>query len=156
MFVDECAIARAHSDLIRPGVRLRFGPGSSLQRREGVRLPSPPLSELRLELDLLHLWPSGHRTPLRVKLGATAQRRGVRWWFMCPACGRRCFCLYSPSPNAAFFCRLCWQLSYRTQYEKGKLSMQARYLKTFFKVMDIHAALDARGWLPPASQEGNG
>lgn len=36
---------------------------------------------------------------------------GVRWWFRCPGCGRRCAKLYH-DPGSLFLCRICQDLTY--------------------------------------------
>lgn len=38
---------------------------------------------------------------------------GVRWWFVCPKCGRRCYKLYRPRHRRYFACRICHELKYR-------------------------------------------
>ena len=38
---------------------------------------------------------------------------GVRWWFRCPRCGKRCSALYIKSKY--FWCRKCNNLTYRSQ-----------------------------------------
>ncbi|NPU98912.1 MAG: hypothetical protein HPY51_17075 [Candidatus Omnitrophica bacterium] len=42
---------------------------------------------------------------------------GRRWWFECPACGRRCFKLYLPPGATVFACRACYDLTYRSAQE---------------------------------------
>jgi len=42
---------------------------------------------------------------------------GKRWWFRCPSCGRRCRILYLPPFENKFACRLCHNLTYRSQQE---------------------------------------
>ena len=39
--------------------------------------------------------------------------RGRRWWFRCPACGRRCLHIY---PTQGLVCRQCARLKYAAQY----------------------------------------
>jgi hypothetical protein len=39
---------------------------------------------------------------------------GVRWWWLCPNCGRRCGKLYLPPRRHLFKCRVCYQLSYES------------------------------------------
>ena len=47
---------------------------------------------------------------------------GMRWWFFCPACDRRCRILYLPSDEIYFACRICHNLTYESQQEgKDKL-----------------------------------
>jgi hypothetical protein len=40
---------------------------------------------------------------------------GVRWWFDCPRCCRRCATLYLPRAESAFGCRRCYGLKYASQ-----------------------------------------
>jgi hypothetical protein len=42
---------------------------------------------------------------------------GERWWFNCPECHRRCRILYKPYYANVFKCRLCYNLTYRSQQE---------------------------------------
>ena len=37
---------------------------------------------------------------------------GVRWWFICRECGRRCYKLYQPRHRRYFACRICHKLKY--------------------------------------------
>ena len=37
---------------------------------------------------------------------------GIRWWFVCPRCGRRIAHLYRPSDRSRFLCRHCHKLTY--------------------------------------------
>jgi hypothetical protein len=37
---------------------------------------------------------------------------GIRWWFLCPGCSRRCAFLYLPWWKQSFKCRLCHDLTY--------------------------------------------
>jgi hypothetical protein len=39
---------------------------------------------------------------------------GVRWWFSCPQCGKRCKKLYLPPGQWEIGCRLCHNLTYRS------------------------------------------
>jgi len=45
----------------------------------------------------------------------TAQRRGNRLWFLCPACDRQCGVLYLKPGERTFRCRVCGKLVYRSQ-----------------------------------------
>ena len=42
---------------------------------------------------------------------------GLRWWFRCPGCKRRCTKLYLPRGASAFLCRECHDLTYATCIE---------------------------------------
>jgi hypothetical protein len=65
------------------------------------------------------------REDVRIRFESTPQHLGgVRWWLLCPRCGRRRAKLYShPSTLAAYACRECHQLRYRSQC----LSMPERW-----------------------------
>lgn len=55
-------------------------------------------------------WPRVHEV---LALDCTGQHfGGVRRWFICPSCDRRCEVLYA---GEAFRCRVCLDLSYRSQ-----------------------------------------
>ena len=41
---------------------------------------------------------------------------GVRWWFRCPGCRRRCAKLYH-EPRSVFLCRICHDLTYESCIE---------------------------------------
>ena len=43
---------------------------------------------------------------------------GKRWWFLCPECQRRCRIIYGASSSGYFACRLCHDLTYRSQQER--------------------------------------
>ena len=45
---------------------------------------------------------------------------GLRWWLICPQCGRRCGKLYLPSGARRFACRLCHNLTYTSSQEHDK------------------------------------
>ena|SRR2546422_9535406 len=63
---------------------------------------------------------------MRLYLGSTGQIvslhstalhfGGVRWWFRCPGCRRRCAKLYH-DPSSVFFCRICNDLTYESCIE---------------------------------------
>lgn len=55
---------------------------------------------------------------VRFTVAATRQKLGgVRWWFTCPNCERRCEFLYVRRGYGApsLRCRKCWNLTYRSQ-----------------------------------------
>ena len=43
---------------------------------------------------------------------------GKRWWFRCPGCNRRCRIIYQPPGARVFACRICHNLTYKSQQEK--------------------------------------
>jgi hypothetical protein len=45
---------------------------------------------------------------------------GVRWWFRCPTCTRRCAVLYRPTYRHRFVCRQCNHLTYTSAQEAHK------------------------------------
>ena len=54
---------------------------------------------------------------------------GVRWWFLCPQCGRRCGVLYlERAATLLWACRLCRGLVYRSQLE-GQTGRRVRKLR---------------------------
>jgi hypothetical protein len=64
---------------------------------------------LRIDEVRLYLFSSRQAVHLR----PTPQRfGGLRWWFACPGCWRRCAKLYLPRQASVFLCRLCHDLSY--------------------------------------------
>jgi hypothetical protein len=46
---------------------------------------------------------------------------GIKYWFVCPNCGRRCGVLYRYPLNTLLGCRLCLGLRYRNQQYKGMI-----------------------------------
>lgn len=58
-----------------------------------------------------------------VAVVATTQRLGgVRWWFNCPTCARRCAVLYRPRGSERYTCRVCTGAG----YESPKVSRRRR------------------------------
>jgi len=58
-----------------------------------------------------------HRIDLPVALTSSLlHHRGHRWWFSCPACGRRVGVLHLPPGEVFFACRACHDLSYRSRW----------------------------------------
>lgn len=76
-------------------------------------------------------------TEQRIMLRPTPLRfGGVRWWFICPKCERRCAKLHLPAMGSLFLCRLCHDLSYdscNSKKVKGYTTNQlAKGLKEIF------------------------
>ena len=125
-----------------------FGSGRwNTTRRQAdgsFRLPAPPAWMVAAGSGVWR-WPKGFRVfcdiedgtaVLRYPAGRGVQRvglestpanlGGVRWWWLCPACYRRCLKLYFPPRAERLACRLCHNLS----YESAQAS-RARYYKLF-------------------------
>jgi hypothetical protein len=58
----------------------------------------------------------------------------LRYWLLCPSCGRRCGNLYLPPSGPRFICRLCGNLTYTTCQESGKSNILARLLGAEFAI----------------------
>lgn len=72
---------------------------------DAINLSRPSQDEMQMSLD---------ESEQRVELRPTLLRfGGVRWWFQCPECMKRCVKLYKP-PDAVFRCRQCHNLTYRS------------------------------------------
>ena len=69
------------------------------------------------------LWPCLYVTTTKPYFG------GVRWWFLCPECGRRVGKLYATEARREFACRVCWDLVYECQHRKHPLSVMMRRAK---------------------------
>lgn len=59
---------------------------------------------------------------------------GVRYWWVCPGCCRRCAMLYTASGRIYFRCRECYNLTYQSSNDSGKFNglyrIIARNLRT--------------------------
>ena len=86
---------------------------------------------LSVEIDV---GPSG--AVQHVAVVATRQRLGgVRWWFSCPRCERRCAVLYRPRESEHYACRVCTG----ADYESPKVSRRRRAER---RAMKIRAKLE--------------
>ena len=113
----------ATANLLRRGARWKGG----WQWQTGD--PKRPITSIDLEVDLTDPAPeyrllytltsSGEQVEQHAALMSTAPRYGgVRWWFACPYCRRRCGKLYlPPGGSRRFACRRCHNLRYATQRE---------------------------------------
>lgn len=67
----------------------------------------------------LHYTASGQSYDYLVRVDTTTPHYGgVRYWWLCPACGRRCRILYG---GCRFLCRQCHDLTYETTQSGGDL-----------------------------------
>lgn len=100
----------------------------------------------------------------RVELTRTPCRfGGLRTWFACPDCGRRCAVVYGVNGNARFSCRLCMNLAYASEAEgaaerlwRRQIKLQARVgedggrpkwmrARTYWRICEmVEAVADAR------------
>ncbi len=109
-----------------------------------IRLPAPPAWMVAEGSGVWH-WPKGFRVfcdiedgaaVLRYPAGRGVQRAvlestranlgGVRWWWLCPYCPRRCLKLYLAPRSDFFACRICHDLSYESAQ-----SSRASYYELF-------------------------
>jgi hypothetical protein len=74
-----------------------------------------------------------------------AQFGGVRYWFNCPSCWRRCAKLYLPPGGLYFRCRLCYHLTYESCKESRKYDRLFSMLaaETGGSISDVKRALKA-------------
>jgi hypothetical protein len=67
--------------------------------------------------------------PVAVRLVKTHPHfGGVRIWYQCPHCLRRCGKLYAPRSNPLLGCRRCLDLSYFLQHRKSNSSALTHWL----------------------------
>ncbi len=120
------------------------------------RLPAPP-AWMVAEGSGVWRWPKGFRVFCDIEDGAAVLRYpagrgvqrvglestpanlgGVRWWWLCPYCPRRCRKLYLPPRSNFFACRICHDLSYESAQ-----SSRASYYE-LFKSSARHCRLDCQ------------
>lgn len=76
----------------------------------------------------IDLGPSGSVQPVAVV--ATTQRLGgVRWWFNCPRCERRCAVLYRPRESEHYTCRICTGAGYESPRVSRRRRAEMRAMK---------------------------
>jgi hypothetical protein len=73
-------------------------------------------------LELSYTWTPGGGQPTRMRYDVQLERTrcrfgGLRSWFRCPWCGRRCVVLYGLSGDGYFGCRRCLNLAYASEAE---------------------------------------
>lgn len=64
---------------------------------------------------------------------------GVRWWFTCPWCRRRCRFVYLPRPELPFRCRRCYGLRYASQCEDPAARFQRRAAHWYRRARGVSA-----------------
>ena len=114
LFVDELARIDARPEWTNP----QGGSGAA------------PVAPLTLD------WPESGGRRTWVTLGVVTGRQrlgGVRRWWRCPSCGRRCGVVFALDPDTPFRCRRCWGAVYRCDYPAGE------HLRRY---------LEVTGWLP--------
>lgn len=85
---------------------------------------------------------------------------GVRWWFMCPACNRRCALLYYT--GSVWTCRKCLGLHYKSQQSTKtdpwtwyrQAERIARRIDPEFTIKDGFYAANADWWYFPKRPKG--
>ena len=74
----------------------------------------------------------GRRKDHRIQLTSTKPHLGgMRWWLVCPICGKRVCKLYNWAQDLAFACRLCRRLVYESQYRKPPKPWQTIFAPLF-------------------------
>jgi hypothetical protein len=91
-----------------------------LSRSRGARFLADPVGRDDLSSQWTLQWKEGthtQRRTLTLRVTTTAQPLGgVRRWWRCPVCGRRCRVLAAVTPEAPVGCRVCLQARYATDY----------------------------------------
>lgn len=83
----------------------------------GVRVASDPERVI-----LTYQWTPYNSEPRHVECSLQIERTpcnygGVRPWFRCPSCGRRCAVVYYGAPGGRYACRRCVRVTYLSQCE---------------------------------------
>lgn len=139
--VEDC-LSLAIEELSRRQL-FRAARGRQIDLSWGALHPPNLSSTVRLELELAGLFPSwslrygvtGRAHSAAIHLAAPLHRTrppygGIRWWFGCPRCARRCGKLYLPPDRPDFACRICHRLRYVVQDcgRDQRLELRARRL----------------------------
>jgi hypothetical protein len=64
-----------------------------------------------------HTWYSNYTVPVTYSHAGPCGR-GMRVWWRCPKCNRRCGILYMPPGSDTFACRICHDLVYQVQMDR--------------------------------------
>ena len=116
MTVEHCVTIEAHA-LARQGIHLEERERWLGRRFETIYIVVEPfvveLGTLRVTID----W-GGSGNVQYIHFTTTEPRfGGIRWWFMCPTCDRRCAKLHLPPRAGEFRCRCCHSLTYKSCQE---------------------------------------
>lgn len=68
----------------------------------------------------------------------TPRYGGVRYWWLCPACGGRVTTLYLPPGVSAPACRRCYRLTYKTRQAHDKRDDRYRRLPPWERLALLH------------------
>ena len=85
----------------------------------------------------------------RVSLEQVRVKYGERYYFRCPACGRRVIKLYAGS---YFYCRKCYNLTYESCRESHspwhkRLGLSDKQYRNFFKTVEYARELQKKKWV---------
>ncbi len=94
-------------------------------------------SQLRSQLgpgnwiDVTTTIPDVKKTTTLIRLTSTKPNYGgLRYWLLCPECGKRMRKLYlAEDDDGRWSCRLCLKAAYRSQYRKSSQSVAVRSMK---------------------------
>jgi hypothetical protein len=85
---------------------------------------------------LSYQWTPYNSEPRQVECSLWIERTpcnygGVRPWFLCPSCGRRCAVVYFGAPSGRYACRHCVRVAYLSQCddEMGRLWRKQRKIE---------------------------
>lgn len=120
----------ARKGLLRPGAFSWHWTSNYGERvgSVGVRVASDPERVI-----LTYQWTPYNSEPRHVECSLQIERTpcnygGVRPWFRCPSCGRRCAVVYYGAPGGRYACRRCVRVAYLSQCEdeSGRLWRRQR------------------------------
>ncbi|MBN1763692.1 MAG: hypothetical protein JW860_00395 [Sedimentisphaerales bacterium] len=73
---------------------------------------------------------------------------GIRYWFLCPCCGKRSGCLYKAPGGEYFHCRDCNRLTYESRNEcrLGRFGQMGYVLKAERQVRELQEKIKRWTW----------
>ena len=85
------------------------------------------------ELVLFYTWTGekeeGEKVEQLILLDTTSPHfGGLRYWVLCPGCGRRCSKLYACAGRKYFSCRLCYDLTYQSSNDSRRYDSLFRWM----------------------------